>query len=111
MGNGNGNGNINGFGTGNMFPEISFKLFSEEDFKNDIGRFKEKFNSAMLNNFFNYWKEKSPSGKMKFQLQKTWETNLRLKTWLNNQTNGTIKNDFRTGVPAPTLSPGNRGQL
>jgi hypothetical protein len=39
----------------------------------------------MKTSFTNYWTEKSPSGKMKFQLQETWETSKRLDTWIRNQ--------------------------
>lgn len=39
----------------------------------------------MLNNFYSYWSEKAASGKMKFQLEKTWETSKRLKKWFDRQ--------------------------
>ena len=36
--------------------------------------------------FFNYWTEKNKSGtKMRFELEKTWETSKRLVTWANNE--------------------------
>jgi len=36
--------------------------------------------------FFNYWTEKNKSGtKMRFELEKTWETSKRLITWANNE--------------------------
>lgn len=51
----------------------------------------------MLTSFYNYWTELNPSGtKMRFQLEKTWETKKRLVTWanrekLNSNKNGTEK--------------------
>ena len=73
-------------------PPKSFKLFSEDDFYNEVFYFKN-FDEDLLKGFFNYWKEKSPTGKMKFQLQKTWETNLRLQTWQRNQYERNQKNN------------------
>lgn len=73
----------------------SFKNFSEIEFLEDIKKFSEGYDRNLLNNFFSYWKEKSAVGKMKFQLEKTWETKLRLNTWQKNQykfeKNGTHK--------------------
>ena len=34
--------------------------------------------------FIDYWGEQNSSGKMRFQLQKTWDLNLRIKRWLRN---------------------------
>jgi hypothetical protein len=68
-------------------PQKSFKEFTERDFIEQIGLFKDQFSYEIRNGFFRYWKEKSPGGKMRFQLEKTWETELRLEKWLEkNQT-------------------------
>lgn len=67
------------------FIKKSFKLWTKQDFLNSISELKESYTKDMLNEFYIYWTEKSASGKMKFQLQKTWETNLRLITWNKNQ--------------------------
>lgn len=84
-------------------PELkatkSFKQFTEEEFRTEIGQFTESYHSDILNGFYRYWKEKSASGKMRFQLEQTWETSLRLQTWKRNQdkfeskskTNGTTQ--------------------
>lgn len=38
-----------------------------------------------LNKFYDYWSEPNKSKtKLKYQLQKTWDINLRLKTWFRN---------------------------
>lgn len=65
----------------------TFKQFTIEDFRNDIAIYKESYTSKTLNDFYIYWIEKNTKGIMKFQLQKTWETELRLKTWAKNEEN------------------------
>lgn len=77
-------------------PQKSFKNFSEKEFIEEIAKYRESFDKEMLNSFFKHWKEKSPSGKMKFQLQQTWETKLRLHKWKLNQTN--FKHGTKTAV-------------
>lgn len=76
----------------NISPKVepkqkTFKQFTIEDFKNDISMFKESYTSKTLNDFYTYWIEKNTKGIMKFQLNKTWETELRLKTWAKNEEN------------------------
>jgi len=69
-----------------LFPEKkSFKLWSEDEFFNELVTFQSNFEKLLLREFFDYWREKTPSGKMKFQLEKTWETNLRLERWKRNK--------------------------
>jgi hypothetical protein len=63
----------------------SFKTFSKDDFKNSIVENAEGFSKEMLNKFYLYWTEPSSSGKMKFQLEQTWETGRRLKNWRNRE--------------------------
>jgi hypothetical protein len=59
----------------------SFKIWEEEEFKKDLSTHLETFGRDTLNAFFKYWSEKSATGKMKFQLEKTWETKKRLENW------------------------------
>jgi hypothetical protein len=61
--------------------QTSFKNWSEDDFKNELSKHLEVFGRDMLNAFFKYWSEKSATGRMKFQLEKTWETKKRLENW------------------------------
>lgn len=43
------------------------------------------YQPQMIRAFFNYWTEKNKSGtKMRFELEKTWETAKRLVTWANH---------------------------
>lgn len=73
--------NING---GKPPPLKSFKNFSEQEFIDEIKIYESLFEKDLLNSFFKYWKEKSAGGKMKFQLERTWETKLRLEKWKSN---------------------------
>jgi len=44
------------------------------------------YEESILNSFIDYWTEPNKSNtKMKYELNKTWETKRRLKTWANNQ--------------------------
>jgi hypothetical protein len=65
----------------------SFKKWDEKMFAESISQFKDKYGRLMLRDFYNYWIETDDKGKMRFQLQKTWDTNLRLKRWSNNNFN------------------------
>lgn len=62
----------------------SFKKLNEVQFKETIREHLETFGRDMCNDFYNYWSEKNPQGKMKFQLQKTWEVKKRLLKWQSN---------------------------
>ena len=44
------------------------------------------YDESVLNGFIDYWTEPNKSNtKMKYELNKTWKTSLRLKTWATNQ--------------------------
>lgn len=78
----------------------SFKQFTESDFKVDINPFLSEYGKDLCNQFYKYWTEKAPSGKMKFQLEKTWDTKRRLDTWQ--------RNEDRFGSKQPKEVPTNR---
>ena len=53
-------------------------------FVNDVSLF--DYDKSILNGFIDYWTEPNKSNtKMKFELNQTWSTNLRLKNWAKNQ--------------------------
>ena len=55
-----------------------------EDFVSDVLSF--DYDKSILNGFIDYWTEPNKSNtKMKYELNKTWKTSLRLKTWAANQ--------------------------
>jgi hypothetical protein len=44
------------------------------------------YDKKILEGFIDYWTEPNKSNtKMKFELNQTWSTNLRLKNWVKNQ--------------------------
>jgi hypothetical protein len=62
---------------------------------------KEKFSIEVLENgkldkfesesFIDYWSETNKNGKMRFEMQKTWDLNLRMKRWKRNSKQSTSK--------------------
>lgn len=61
----------------------SFKCWSIEEFIADVRRFPEF--SQIAEAFCDYWTEPSASGKPRFQLQQTWDTYRRLRTWARKE--------------------------
>jgi hypothetical protein len=66
-------------------PKKSFKLLTDQEFVEELRAFKDVYPYEILNGFYKYWKEKNSKGKMRFQLEKTWELDLRLEKWSDNQ--------------------------
>lgn len=76
--------------------KIKEDKIKENDIKESIEQRKLKFSESlkpflitygkdMLNDFYSYWTEPNKSGtKFKKELQVTWDTERRLKTWANN---------------------------
>lgn len=57
-------------------------------FKDSLLPFLEKYGRKILNEFYTYWTEPNHSKtKMKFELQKTWDTERRLNTWQKRDKN------------------------
>jgi hypothetical protein len=51
-------------------------------FYNELKNHTGKYSKDILRNFYNYWSELNKSGKkMRFELERTWETEKRLATW------------------------------
>lgn len=63
----------------------SFKVLTEKEFGKSLEIFIPEFGKQTIRSFFDYWTEKSPNGKMKFQLNQTWDSKRRLKTWKSNE--------------------------
>lgn len=62
------------------------------DFKNEIFSYSDTYSKDMLEKFYLHWSEKNSKGKMKYELQPTWETKKRLSTWHSNSLKWEIKN-------------------
>lgn len=60
----------------------------ENNFYNEVAQFVGKYNREMLRAFFDYWSEPNKQkNKMRFELQKTWDTGRRLSTWAKREEN------------------------
>jgi hypothetical protein len=60
----------------------------KQKFKESIYPFAEEFTPTTCKAFFEYWSEKNTNGKkMRFEMQKTFELSLRLKTWKEREKN------------------------
>tara|TARA_R100000353_G_scaffold123277_2_gene87583 strand:- start:790 stop:1410 length:621 start_codon:yes stop_codon:yes gene_type:complete len=76
-------------------------LIREQNFKNAIDLL--DYDNIIKKEFFEYWKEKNKSQtKMRFELEKTWDLNLRLQRWSrrqnqwNNKNSGDLKQKLNT---------------
>ena len=57
------------------------------EFQKSLIPFIGTYKNEMLRKFADYWTESNPSKtKMKFELEKTWDTTKRLKKWADNET-------------------------
>lgn len=53
------------------------------EFRNSLMPFLSEYGKEMITEFYNYWTEPNPSKtKMRFEMEKTWDTARRLETWL-----------------------------
>lgn len=81
----------------NNISKLNIKERTQK-FKDELIQFKDKYGVEMLKSFFNYWSEPNQSKtKMRFELQKTWDTSKRLVTWSKNESN------FNKGSKPKTL--------
>lgn len=72
-------------------------LKRKEEFYQTLVPFVGKYGREMIRAFFEYWSElNKPGTKMRCEMQKTWEVNLRLATWAKNEKPQYGKSD--TGV-------------
>jgi hypothetical protein len=62
--------------------KINLDLDSRKrEFKKTLEPFLEKYGKDMLNDFFMHWTQESKTGKLGFELEKTWSSMARLNTW------------------------------
>ena len=81
-----GKDNFEKLSTQNSTSESSSLLERKENFKEEMNRYSCNYTSEMLNKFFFYWTERTRNGKkMKFELEKTFEIDNRLKYWKSNE--------------------------
>lgn len=67
----------------NKLVETNFKKWTLKDFENEIKQHQgaAEISREELINFYHYWIEPDPKGRMRFQLEKTWSTPLRIQNW------------------------------
>lgn len=75
---------------GNLYKPLNdetIKLNKRKiEFKNSLTPFLGEYNTTLLNDFYQYWTEKSPKGKkMRFELEKVFEPRRRLSTWFKRE--------------------------
>ncbi|WP_407533767.1 DUF6291 domain-containing protein [Elizabethkingia miricola] len=66
-------------------PAKPFSKLSKDEFYNSLAEHVGEYSKQTVRDFFEYWTEPSASGKMKFQLEKTWSIPHRLATWKRNE--------------------------
>jgi hypothetical protein len=72
-------------------PNKESKEIKKEKFKESLIPFLEEYGRDMLNEFFMYWTEDTPDGKMRFQKQVAFSVQRRLITWRRNDDSYTKK--------------------
>jgi hypothetical protein len=80
-----------------------YKKMTEKEFYDAIAVFKNDYPKDLLREFYDYWREAAPDGRMLFQLKKTWDLNLRLKRWQRNNLPGMKKKTEQPGQQAAPL--------
>ena len=57
---------------------------NEKEFKEEVLSYSNEYDDLMLKDFFLYWSEWNKSKtKMRWQMEKTWQTSRRIGTWFN----------------------------
>lgn len=66
--------------------DVSLELSIRKDkFLDELRQFTSVYPSSTLNDFYSYWTEPNKSGtKMRFELERTWDTKRRLQRWSAN---------------------------
>ena len=55
------------------------------EFEISLQKYINQYDSKLLEDFYNYWTEPNKSNtKLKFEMEKTWDTKRRLKRWADN---------------------------
>jgi len=70
-------------------PFTGFTKWTKEDFFKDVQTVSngQQISKETLQEFFDHYREPTPTGEMLFQSMKAWDTRSRLKKWLNNKKN------------------------
>lgn len=74
-----------------IYQDTNIPIDKDIDFKNEIFSYSDTYSKDMLEKFYLHWSEKNSKGKMKYELQPTWETKKRLSTWHSNSLKWEVK--------------------
>jgi hypothetical protein len=64
---------------------LSLDTDAKEDFRKECLGFIGQYDEQQVADFYHYWSEASKRGTMRFQRQKYWDTEKRLKRWCKNR--------------------------
>ena len=64
---------------------LSLDADAKEDFRKECLSFIGHYDEQQVTDFYHYWSEASKRGTMRFQRQKYWDTEKRLKRWCKNR--------------------------
>jgi hypothetical protein len=65
--------------------KILFIAARRESFRQECLKYVDRFDNQRLADFFNYWSEEdTKTGKMRFEKQRFWNIERRIKRWMNN---------------------------
>ncbi len=72
-------------------------------FYNSLLPFVDTYGNEMIQQFYNYWSEPNPSKtKMRYELEKTWDTSRRLQNWKNRSNENGFRKISSTAIPTDT---------
>jgi uncharacterized protein YdaU (DUF1376 family) len=83
--------------------KAGFKSWSQSDFERSITEANEAgiLPVGEIDNFREYWTEPNSSGTPRYQIQKTWDTKRRIRTWARNNYGGFAKPGTTRPAPGP----------
>ena len=89
------------------FPIQSYNIYKQNTsktsletrslaFKSELVPFKQKYSIDMLKSFYDYWTEPNHSKtKMRYEMEKTFDVDRRLKTWSKRQKDFDVKKEIK----------------
>lgn len=83
----------------------------QKEFYNTLSPFLKEFSKETLNEFYAYWTEPNKSKtKIKWQLEKTWDTRKRLLRWVNNDFSKKTNSSTKQGYVKPPIGDPYEGE-